>query len=462
MVGAVACIRRGDFLPPPAPVPIAPPRVAEPPLTLGPLTAADAVRLALTRNPDLQAAAARISQARASLDQTTAAFLPSIAADVSYLHGDAPSAYLFKRIDARRLPAVVDFNHPGAFSNTEGGLGMRWNLWNGGRDLLGRWSADAALATTTLARDAAINALVAAVVVTYLDVRGAGELVAADDASVRTVDSQVAESRVKVEGGGALRADLLSLEVRLAEAREQRFRSETAQRLAVAALRELLALPSDAVVELADSAYATESLPETVADGLAEAYRLRPEAAIARRAVERGRIEVAAAQRAFLPRVDVLGRLYVDVPDPLRMSPEDPDYTVAVALSVELFDGGSRTAAIARARAAVDELTESDRKTLLAIAREVETAYLRLAEARARYTVAAQAVGAAEESLQLVAVQYRGGAVTVTRYLEAESASARARTTRIQAQLDVDRTMIDAQRAIGRLWQPAGDGGERR
>jgi outer membrane protein len=129
---------------------------------------------------------------------------------------------------------------------------------------------------------------------------------------------------------------------------------------------------------------------------------------------------------------------------------------------VDLFDGGARSAAIQRARAVIDELTESDRKGLLAIARDVETAYLRLGEARARYGVAAQAVGAADESLQLVAVQYRGGAATVTRYLEAESGQARARTAKIQAQLDVERATVDVERAIGRLsrWgRRAGDEG---
>jgi outer membrane protein TolC len=124
---------------------------------------------------------------------------------------------------------------------------------------------------------------------------------------------------------------------------------------------------------------------------------------------------------------------------------------VAIALSVDLFDGGTRAANIARARAALDALAEEDRRALLAVAREVETAYLRLDEARTRAAVAAQAVGAAEETLDLVTAQYRGGAATVTRYLEAEAARARARTAHIEAQLDVDRAVVEASRAIGRL-----------
>jgi len=446
------CMQRSAFVPPPAPAALVQARsVAEPSPSGEPLAVTDAVHLAIARNPDVRAAADRIAQARAMLDGTTGAFLPRVAAEVSYLHGDAPSAFLFKRIDARRLPPQVDFNDPGTFNNVEGGVGLQWNLWNGGRDVLARWSADTSVQSAALAREATVNALVMGVVDAFLGVRAADELVAADDASVRTVEAQVEESRVKVEGGGALRSDLLSLEVRLAEAREQRFRSDTVGRLARAALRELLALPPDAPIRLAESTYAAAALPETPAEALAEAYRLRPEAAITRRTVERARLDLAAANRAYLPRLDLLSRFYADNPNLFHYSQKDPNYTVAVALSVDLFDGGTRAAAIERASAVVDELTEADRKSLLAIAHEVEVAYLHLGEARARLQVAGQAVGSAEESLRLVAVQYRGGGATVTRYLEAEGAQARARTTRIQAALDVDRATVEAQRAIGSL-----------
>jgi outer membrane protein TolC len=43
--------------------------------------------------------------------------------------------------------------------------------------------------------------------------------------------------------------------------------------------------------------------------------------------------------------------------------------------------------------------------------------------------------------------------VTVTRFLEAEAARARARTASIQAQLDVEAAEVNVQRAIGLLGQ---------
>jgi outer membrane protein len=457
-LAAAGCVRRADFVPPPAPAPLHPERAATAePLPAGELTAEEAVRLALARNPDLRMAAARVAAARARLREAEAALWPRLSAGVTYLAGDAPSAFLFSRIDARALPAGVDFNDPGSFTNLEGGLTLRWNLWNAGRDLLGTWAADAAAAAAADAGRALANALVATVVGAYLDGRAAGELLEADDASIRSVAAQVEETSVKVEGGGALRADLLSLEVRLAEARQQRVRSDVARRLALASLRELLALPPEAPLVLAGAAYGPVPPPETAAEALAEAYRRRPEVQAARRAVERAGIELGAARRAYLPRLDLETRLYGDDAG-ADLDFGDRNWTVALALSLDLFDGFARESRIARARAALDEVTWADRQTLLQVARDVETAYLRLEEARARHAVAAQAVGAAEETLELVAERWRGGAETVTRYLEAEADRTRARTSEIRARLDAERAGVEVARAIGRLGEPGEDG----
>jgi outer membrane protein TolC len=62
-----------------------------------------------------------------------------------------------------------------------------------------------------------------------------------------------------------------------------------------------------------------------------------------------------------------------------------------------------------------------------------------------------QALALAQETLGLVTTQYRGGAVTVTRYLEAEGALARTRAAHVQSALDVARAEVEVARAIGAL-----------
>jgi outer membrane protein len=272
----------------------------------------------------------------------------------------------------------------------------------------------------------------------------------ADEATLRALDEQVRTTRELVDGGAVLRTDLLSIEVRQSEAQLERLRTDVAERLALAALRELLALPPDAALAVAEHGPVVTAVPASATDALARAYARRPEAAAARHAVERARIELAAARRAWLPRLDVETRVGATDVDG-RFSPVDPNWTMGVALSADLFDGGLKRANVARALAALDLVGENDRRTLVTIAREVETAYLRLAEARARLDVVRRAHATAAEALALVTTQYRGGAATVTRYLETEGALARARAAEVAGGLDVARAEVEVARAIGDL-----------
>jgi outer membrane protein TolC len=253
-----------------------------------------------------------------------------------------------------------------------------------------------------------------------------------------------------VENGQALRSDLLSLEVRLAEARERRIRNDVARRFALVGLRRLLAWPDATPLDVADDAYPIEHLPATVPEAVAAAYASRGEVQAARRAVTRARIEVERARRARAPSLDLEGRYYAD-DDGLDFADDGGNWLLGLALTFDLFDGGGKRAQVRAARAVLEQIEEVDRGALLGVAQEVEIAYLRLEEAGARHDVAAQAVGASEESLDLVEKQYRAGTATVTRYLEAEAARTQARTTKIRAALDVDRARVEAARAVGRL-----------
>ena len=465
--GATACVSRSDFreptptsIPPPRPAAPAASEAALPEVPQGPLGVHEAVALALARNPDLASASARVEAAAAALAQSEATLWPRLSADLTVLRSNAPSTYHFKTIDAPELEPGTDFNDPGTISNTEAGLSLGWNLYNGGRDQLAIWAAEVVQAGGRAQRAAVENALVAGVVAACLDVRAAGELALADEASVRTVEAEVEELSTRLAGGAALRSDLLSLEVRLAEARERKLRTELGLRLALATLRSLLALAPDQPLELSDEPFESGPPPSSLAEARAEAFLERPELEAARRAIERARLDEAAAERSWWPRLDVLARVWGGTND-LSLDLNDANATLMLSLGFDVFDGGARSAALDGARAALREVREADRRALIDVALDVEASWLRLEEARARLDVASQAVGASEETLQLVEQQFRGGSATVTRYLEAEAARTQARTALIRARLDLDRTQVDLARAVGRLGTDALDTEER-
>ncbi len=416
----------------------------------GRLSVREAVELALDRNPDLRMARARVETARAGFEASEAALWPRLSADLTMLHSDAPSTYLFKSIDAHNLSPGTDFNHPGSIDNTEAGLGVAWNLWNGGRDLLAR---EAAREDVTLQNQGVLatqNLLVMAVVAACLDARAARELSVSDEASLHSIESQLAEVRARVEQGAALRSDQLSLEVRLAEARERKLHTELGMRLALATLRSLLALESAVPIELSDEPFEQGNMPESLAAAREQAFAQRPELRSARHSQKRADLEIESARRAWLPRLDVVGRWYADE-NAYSLDLGESNSSVALSLSYPLFEGGARRAELMRARANRLEFSAAEMKTRSSIGLEVELAWLRRVEASARVDVATQALGAGQESLQLVETQFRSGAATVTRFLEAEAARSQMESSLIRARLDLERSDTELARALGNL-----------
>ena len=256
------------------PLPWSPPAFSEP------LTLAQAVEEALGRHPSLEESTARVEQAREALREARASFFPHLSASVEYLRGDAPSAYLFKTIDARRLPPGVDFNDPGSFENVETSLSARWNLYRGGGDRLRHAQAREETVRREHEHEALSSDLTAAVIDTFFALLSARDQVDIARQAEVTVARELELAEIRFEGGALLRSDLLSLRVRRAEARAETVRVAGAQARLAAALSALLDRP----------------VAEKVRPVLPEGDLYRPPADYAE-AVERGlqrRPEVAA------------------------------------------------------------------------------------------------------------------------------------------------------------------------
>jgi outer membrane protein len=209
------------------------------------LTLQDVLAIARDNNPDLLMAMARIERARAMLEKSAAPFYPQVNVYTEYMQGDAPSAYLFKTIDQRKLPPGTDFNDPGWFENYESGVSAGINLFNGGRDSLNREMAKTGLTISELDRDAIENQVMATAIGAYYDVLAAGRFSTVAKESVETTRSQLRIMDVRFKSGGALKTDLLSLRVRMAETEEILVQSRNRQRLAKAALAEILGVEPD-------------------------------------------------------------------------------------------------------------------------------------------------------------------------------------------------------------------------
>ncbi|MFP4193650.1 MAG: TolC family protein [Desulfobacterales bacterium] len=422
----------------------------------GDLSLTNAINTAMQNNPDLERAAWRIEQSRAMLSIAKSEFWPKASVYTEYMQGDAPSAYLFKKIDQRRLSQPVDFNDPGWFENFESGIEARMNLFNGGRDYLEKKMAEKDLAASSLEREKIENELTARVIMTFHDAMAAREFIKIARQSVKSVSEQLRLAKLRHESGSVLKAEVMSLNVRLAEARERVIKSRNRYKLTLAGLAKLMGLdPSyltDRKNRLIPDGSNISRIPDTYEEGLISALNNRPELEKVRQQLIKSRMGLDAAKTTYLPGLDLTGRYYFDDPG-LDYDSERGNWTAALMLRWDLFTGFSRPARVSRADARVREMMAADRQAVQDIRLDVKNAYLELEEAMARCRVAQTSVESARESYRLVKQQYEKGAAGITRYLEAELDRNRAMVKAASARYDKVKAKADVKRTIGALYK---------
>jgi outer membrane protein len=223
-----------------------------------------------------------------------------------------------------------------------------------------------------------------------------------------------------------LRAEVLDLEVRLAQAREDRVRARNAQALAIRALRNLLGIESGQFV-VADSA------PPVQAPDSGDFSR-RAELAAARQRERAAEAQVRGAKSGYLPRVSAFGSLDYDYG--FKFNHDGASYTAGGLVQWDIWDGQLTRAKAREAEANLDSAREEQRKLRLALDLEVEQARLDLESASQRLAVTQEAVTQAAESARLNRARFEQGAALATQLMDAETALIGARVRRAQAEAD--------------------------
>lgn len=414
----------------------------------GPLSLAAAIDIAAGNNPDLLIAASRIEKASAMLEKASAPYYPYVSLYTEYMQGDAPSSYLFKTIDQRKLAPGTDFNNPGWFENFESGVKAGINLYNGGKDQINREMAKIARTLSTLDAQQVENRVTATVISAYYDALAAKKLIQVSRESVESVRSQHRIMNIRFQSGGALKTDILSLEVRMAETKSSLVHIKNRYSLAKAALGEIMGIEPDTPFELADEEPFLIPIPGDVDSAMKVALEKRPELAGIRERIRQSRMKMDLARAGYLPRIELQGRYYVDDPD-MKYSTERDNWTAGIFLDWDIFTGFSTKSEKNEAMAQLREAKAADRKALLAVKFDVKKAYLNLDEARARLEVATSSVATAKETYRLIKQQYQGGSVDITRYLETQLAYNRSRIRETTAFFDQEKALSGIARAIG-------------
>lgn len=406
---------------------------------------------ALRNSPDLQAARARLRQARAGLRESHANAMPKLSASFAGVRMRSPDT------------AAVLSGEDGSAESTgraplqwySSGFDASWeiDLFGGTRRAVEAASAQAEAVAADLA-DLHVS-LAAEVAQRYIDLRDAQLRLALAQESVALQQRSLALTQQRRSRGVTPEADVERLRgnvesTRAAQVPLDAELSEALDRLAVLCGREPGALDA----QLAARA-PLPSLPAEVAVGEPAALlRQRPDIRAAERRLASSQAEIGERTADLFPKLSLFGSLGFSASDPGHLYRKDNATWLGVPyLSWNFLDFGRSRARIDQAEARRDEMAATYRGTVLAALRDANQALSRFGHQRVDLASQTEIEASAARSAALVSQRYRAGVASLIDLLDVQRADFSARQNRIAAQASLLKDFVSLQKSLGLGWQ---------
>jgi outer membrane protein TolC len=413
------------------------------------LTLEDALRLAFDANPDLVSAAEQVTAADAALARARADFYPRLGVSQGYGVSNNPVTAFTYQLNQAQLNPLLDINNPPAIDDFHTQLRIQQSVYSGERRLHVVHAAEAQTAAATFNLVAIQNQLVFRIAEAYYRVLQARDMVDVRGETVEQVRQHLEVVQARFRSQTAVRSDVLTVEVHLAEEREGLISAQNQLELAWAVLENVTgaAITTRKLPESIPVAPWSDHVNEVVA-AVQLAVAQRPEIGALASQRQAAAEDVLIAQAGKRPEVDVVADYDVFTGD---FSRGNDGFFVGIVLQLNLFDGGRTRTDVARAAARLRELRARERRLMLDIELDVRSVFLQLKDAEERMNVAGQAIDHATENLREIEIRYRGQVATITELVDAQVALSSARVRRTTAQADVQIARTSLTRAVGRL-----------
>ena len=392
----------------------------------GPLSRTQAVQRATAAGFDVREAIANADASRAQLGQARSAVLPQIG--VSSTYTNANLAQLGMPVAVQRYSSIsagVPLLAPNGWANAKAA---------------GRAAAAADYDTAATRNDAALAAVQA-----YDRAILGLETAASRQVAVQEQQENVKLVGLRVQAGRAARFELTRARAALAQAQQSQ---EDAAADAVRSANDLkvaLDLSVDSNIVL-PNAIDIRPLDDTQAAAMTRAVRQRPDVLSAQAMVESARAQLIAARALYAPTATASAQTYGGTSTPpLGVTGSQ----VTVAVSLPLFDGGARPAAVHLVEAQLAKAqAELERRTLSAQT-DVADAWRDVQAAQKNMSTADAEQADATESLRVALLRRQAGKAIGLEVLDALSAAAMAREDALDARARYDMAIAALHHAAG-------------
>lgn len=412
-----------------------------------PLTLAEALDLARTHQPQLQAARQTRLASEATADAARAPLLPSLAGTAGYQR-------LTANYVARpgSLPVALAQQAAGGSGRSYDfytvGLGLTQLVYDFGQTT-GAWrSAKASAAAQRLSEQAVRLQVELAVRLAYFQALAQRALVDVARETLANHERHLAQVESFVRLGRRPEIDVAQVRTERANAVLTLITAENNYATALTDLQHAMGSSSPSEYELVDGELASAPGEDAAAgELLEEAMRQRPEIAALEQQVEAQAAARDAVRGAYYPALSLSAGLSEAGP---RLDALAWNWNAGAVLSWPFFSGGltwaqarAADASLAGLRAQVAELKQS-------VVRDVEQTRLALVAARAMQDAVAQAVLYAREQLRLAEARYETGIGSAIELDDAQLALTDATAKQVQADFQLSAARARLLGALGR------------
>ncbi len=417
------------------------------------LTLAQAVQLALEKNPALRAVEDEASAARARVGQAQAGWYPRIDFAQGFTRGNNP-VYVFGTLLTQRRFTAANFalsslNAPRPLDNFQSRLDGQMLLFDSGRTLLRARGARRRATAADYQTEQARQDLILNVVRAYYGVMVARENLAAAREALRAAEANERRARTLEKAGLVVASDRLSAQVFRAQMKDRAIRAENGLELARMVLARELGLGPGELREPAETLAEPLAPAKTLAEWEQAALASRPALRAAEMQHEAAASGRQLAKAEFGPKLE----LFADFErDALTLGGSSgTNWTTGARLEFNLFSGGADRYRLAEAQARERQAGHQLEWFRSGVRLEVRQAYLDTVAAVERAAAAREAVEQARESLHIIQNRYETGLTTLTELLRAQTAQLEARTGYLAALQDWQVARAQLERAAGGL-----------
>jgi outer membrane protein len=421
-----------------------------PALAQTPLTLEDAIKRAQGATADARALASTIDEANARIQRAQSGFWPRVDVTETVQRGNQPVFVFSSLLSQRRFTAanfaIPALNDPDPITNTRTAVILEQPVFNAGLTRLSVEAAKLERDAATASRDAATQDLALRAAQAFVRVLQLEASARATVAAVTAAESDRQRARARREVGLVTEADVLAVDVHLADMRQRQIAAAGDLAVGRMQLAEAVGLPLTASVVPVRPA----SRP-AAADGDAlvlEALTTHPQLRQAHLRLQLAENERRTARAALLPTVGVQGGWEFNG---ATLGAQQSSWVIGAEVRVNVFRGFADTARMTEARHAHAGATAERERVERRIEVDVRGALTQLAAARAREDAGRAALTQARESQRIIRDRYESGLATVTDVLRAAEATLDAESRATTAEMDVILQTVVLDRARGRL-----------